>query len=197
RDASMARIAATLGADQQAVRDDFAAWNSRRRMGPSRAPQQAPAGTGEAAQKGMTPDLFLMLVVAANRDLFPQVRNGGVALADLEDERARSVFVALEESYRAEEKGFEAVCARIDDPRLRELAIARVASGELDINPERMVADGVRGVRQRTLRKRIDSLNAEMRRTEKQDPARTRELLAEKIHLDSEMERLKTRAAGA
>jgi cell shape-determining protein MreC len=62
-----------------------------------------------------------------------------------------------------------------------------------------MVADGVRRIRQRALRTRIESLSAEMRKAEKEsrDPSRMRELLAEKMHLDSELERLKTRAAGA
>ena len=82
---------------------------------------------------------------------------------------------------------------------LRDLAIRKVSSGEFDLNQERLVADGVRRIRQRALRKKIDLLATEMKRAEKEsaDPARMRELLAEKMHLDSELERLKTRAAGA
>ncbi len=146
----------------------------------------------------MTPDLFLMLAVAAHRELFPVVRNGGLVLADLDDDRAARLYVALEEAFRAEEQGFEALCARLDDPVLRDLVIRKVASGEFDLNQERMVADGVRRIRQRALRKKTDLVSAELRKLEKEaaDPARLRELLAEKMHLDSELERLKTGAAG-
>lgn len=126
------------------------------------------------------------------------MRNGGVALSDLDDESAKSLFIALEEAFRAEEQGFEAVCARIEDPRVRDLVIRKISSGEFDLNQERMVADGVRRVRERSLKKRIDLLGAEMRKAEKElaGPARMRELLAEKMHLDDELERLKARVAG-
>jgi hypothetical protein len=56
----------------------------------------------------------------------------------------------------------------------------------------------VRRIRQRVLAKRRDLLSAEMRKTEREkpDPARMRDLLTEKMHLDDELEKLKTRAAG-
>ena len=206
RDGYMTLLADTLDTDVQAMRQDFSSWQSRRRYGPGRSARVAETG-GEkgpatearrAESAAITPELFLMLAVAANRDLFPLVRNGGIALLDLEDERARSLFVALEEAFRAEEQGFDALCARIDDSGLRDLAIRKVSSGEFDMNQERIVADGVRRIRQRALMKRIDSLSAEMRRAEKEPhtPAKMRELVAEKMHLDDELERLKSRAAG-
>ena len=199
-------LADTLGVDVAAIRQDFASWQQRRRIGGGSASRReaAPGGSPrEAAQpaaQGTTvaSDLFLMLAVAANRDLFPLVRNGGVALSDLDDESAKCLFVALEEAFRAEEQGFEAVCARIEDARVRDLVIRKISSGEFDLNQERMVADGVRRVRERSLKKRIDLLGAEMRKAEKESagPARMRELLAEKMHLDDELERLKARVAG-
>jgi DNA primase len=207
RDGYLTLLADTLGADAQAVRQDFASWMSRRRFGgprSSRGGAGAPGqgrGAGDArgeGQEAVSSDLFLMLAVAANREFFSLVRNGGIVLSDLDDERARSLFVALEEAYRAEEPGFEALCARIEDAGLRDLAIRKVSSGEFDMNQERLVADGVRRIRQRALRKKVDMLSTEMKKAERetQNPARMRELLAEKMHLDGELERLKTRAAG-
>jgi DNA primase len=204
RDGYMNLLADTLGADVQALRQDFQAWTRKRRFGgggqgTSRAepPGREPAAAKEGASS-LASDLFLMLAVAANRESFALVRAGGVLLSDLDDERARSLFVALEESFRAEEPGFEAFCARIEDAQLKDLVIRKASSGEFDFNQERLVADGVRRIRQRALGKKIDMLAAEMKRAEKEsaDPARMRELLAEKMHLDSELERLKTRAAG-
>jgi DNA primase len=184
-----------LDADAQAVRRDFASWRSRERKR-ARGPEGAPA---EGATETVSSDLFLMLAVSANRELFPLVRNGGVGLADLDDERARTLFVALEDSFRAEETGFDALCARVEEPGLRDLVIRKAASGEFDLNQEAVVRDGVRRVRQRQLRRKIDELGTEMKRTEREkpDPARMRELLAEKIHLDSELAKMNTRVAGA
>jgi DNA primase len=198
KDGYLSQLADELDADIQAVRQDFAGWMSRRRFsGPhGEVRRTAPRSPDESSEA--SPDLFLMLAVAANRDLFPLVRHGGIMLSDLDDDKARALFVALEESYRAEESGFEALCARIEDPAVRELAIRKASSGEFDLNQERLVADGVRRIRQRALGKRMDMLAAEMRKAEKEprDPARVRELLVEKMHLDSELEKLKARAAG-
>ena len=207
KDGYLTLLADALGADVAAVRRDFASWTGHRRPGPAGAAGGTAgwtAGGGAAATAGgepegaVSPELFVMLAVAANRELFPLVRNGGFGLSDLDDERARTLFVALEEAFRAEESGFEALCARIEEPTLRELAIRKVSSGEFDMNQERMVADGVRRIRQRVLAKRRDLLSAEMRKTEREkpDPARMRDLLTEKMHLDDELEKLKTRAAG-
>jgi DNA primase len=186
-------LAGALDADGEAVARDYAAWKGARRtrIGPAR-------GMGEEAI-AVSSDLFLMLAVAANRELFPLVRTGGIALADLEDERAKVLYIALEESYRAEEASFDALCARIEDNALRDMTARRAASGEFEMNPRQMVADGVKRIRQRSLRKRIEALGAEMRKAEREkpDPARMRELLAEKMHLDGELARLNTRAAGA
>jgi len=202
KDGYLALLADNLGVDVRAVRQDFSVWLGTRQRGSlrrdlAREPQGREQG-GTGGGGAVTPDLFLMIAVASHRELFPVVRNGGLVLTDLDDDRAARLYVALEEAFRAEEEGFESLCARLDDPVLRDLVIRKVASGEFDVNEERMVADGVRRIRQRALRKKTDLLSAELRRLEKEavDPARMRELLAEKMHLDSELERLKTGAAG-
>ena len=206
KDGYLGLLADSLGVDVGAVRQDFTAWLRRRQPGGARreaaragsASRAAAAGAGESAG-AVSQELFLMLAVAAHPELFPAVRNGGIGLPDLDDERAARLFVALEEAFRAEEEGFEALCARIEDAALRDLVIRKVASGEFDMTQERAVADGIRRIRERALRRRSDLVSAELRRLEKEtgDPARLRDLLAEKMHLDGELERLKGPAAPA
>jgi DNA primase len=179
--------AEAIDADPAAVRGDFASW--KKRQGPSGARSGSLSARIEEAASA---DLFLMLSVAANQALFSFVRNAGISLTDLDDERARMLFVALEEAFRDGESGFAALCARIEDTALRETAIRKASSGEFDLNPERLIADGVKRVRERALQRRTERLGAELRRMEKEapDPARERELLAEKMHLDGELARL-------
>ena len=179
------QVAEALGASSEAVTADFERWQARQRGRIKRS--------GPAADEGaMPPELFLMLALAANRDLFPGVRAGGVALADLEDARARALYVALEEGFRGEETGLDALLARLDDAGLRELVVRKAASGEFDVNPERIVTDSVRRIRQRSLRRDRDAVQARLLRLEgeRTDPAEMRELLAEKQHLDSELAKL-------
>ncbi len=205
KDGYLTQLAESLAADVQVVRDDFAAWQGRGRFGghrPGRAEQETEERSIETRrlrQGAMSTDLFLMLAVAANQALFQEVRKGGIGLSDLEDERARTLFVALEEAFRADEQGFEAVCERIEDADLRDLAIRKVSSGEFELNQERMVSDGVKRIRRRTLEKKADLLMAEMRKADREgcDAVRMEELLTEKKYLDGELERLKTGAARA
>jgi len=180
------QAAYALGASTEAVSADFARWQDRQR---GRVPAAGPAAADDAAT---TPELFLMLALAANRDLFPGARAGGVSLADIEDARARALFVALEEGFRGEEAGMDALLARLEDAGLRELVVRKAASGEFDENPDRIVADSVRRIRQRSLRRARDAVEAKLRRLEgdRADRAAEQELLAEKQHLDSELSRL-------
>ncbi len=179
------QVADALGASSEAVAADFDRWQSRQR-GRVRPTGPTP---GEAASP---PELFLMLALAVNRDLFPGVRAGGVTLADLEDPRARALYVALEEGFRGEETGLDALLARLDDAGLRELVVRKAASGEFDVNPDRIVSDSIRRIRQRSLRRDREAVQAKLRRLEGEhaDPADVRELLAEKQHLDSELAKL-------
>jgi DNA primase len=192
-DGYLAQIAESLDAEPGAVRRDFAAWRTRERDRSRGKTASAPEGP-----QPVSADLFLLLAVAANRDLFPIVR-GGTSISDFDDERARALFVALEECFRAEQTGLDALCDRIESPALKDLVVRKIASGEFDLNQEKMVKDGVRRVRQRELAKRIDQLGAEMRRMERERPdaARLRELMAEKMHLDDELAKLNTGAARA
>ncbi len=180
-------VAEAIDADPAAVRGDFGSWKAGQRR--SGVPSGVPSARIEEAASA---DLFLMLSVAANQELFSVVRNAGISLTDLDDERARTLYVALEEAFRDGESGFEALCARIEDPVVRDTAIRKASSGEFDLNPERLIADGVKRVRERALRRKVERLGAELRRMEKEapDPARARELLAEKMHLDGELARL-------
>lgn len=182
-------VAETIGVEESAVRADFETWQHGNRTARSSLPAAAP----ESPQPD-TEDLFLMLAVCCNMELFPSLRNSGLNFADLEDERARALFVALEESYRAEEKTLDSVTARLEDPALRDMVLRRSARGEFDQNGEAMVADGVRRVRQRLLKRKREELSAEILRRERDTPpdyVRIRELVAEKMHVDDEIARLR------
>jgi DNA primase len=181
----MRRLAEKIGIEENAVRMDFTAW----RKSPRSAQGAREEGEGDRA---VTDDLFLMLAVAAHQELFPVVRNSGLGMRDLQDERARELYIALEEAFRADEKTLEAILARVGSGWLREAVIRKVSSGEFDLNQEKMVADAVKRIKQTTLRKKRDELDAEIRRVEHESPdiARANELLAEKMHLDNEIARL-------
>jgi DNA primase len=138
----------------------------------------------------MTADFFFMLAVAAHRDYFAQVRNL-LDPEDLEDSRARKLFVALEECFRAGESSEESLLARLEDPELRGEVLARTASGAFAEEPERLVQDGLSSVRRRALERRSAGLAARLALSGRQEQAALRDLLAEKMHIDEELAKLK------
>ncbi len=186
----MRRLAEAITVDEGAVRADFASWKRGLRQG------HASKGEGEEG-RGSSTDLFLMLALAIHQELFPRVRSSGIALSDLEDPRARELFVALEEAFRAEEMSFDALLARVEDETLKETLVRSVSSGEFDVNQEKAVEDGVKRIKQRTLKRKSDELAAQMRRmeSEKTDPAQMRQMLAEKMHLDDELAKLRAKSS--
>ena len=183
----MKSFAEAIGVEEADVRADFSAWMKGPKIA-NRPSREEP--------KAASQDLFLMLVALAHPDIFPLVRTG-VALGDFEDGSARELFVALEEAYRAGQTGIESVLSRLEDRKLAETAMARIASGEFDVNQERAARDGMKRIKQRTLRKKRDELAGEIRRAEGTlDASRMNELLAEKMHLDGELARLSVNTPG-
>jgi DNA primase len=186
RDGYFRTLAEELGVEFESVREDFRK-NAARASAPARlAPAEQPAS--------MTSDFFFLLAVAANRDYFARVRNL-LGPEDLEDPRARKLFVALEECFRAGESSEEALLGRLEDPELRAEVLARTSSGAFAEEPERLVRDGMSSVRRRTLERRSAGLAARLA-LHREGEAALRDLLAEKMHIDEELAKLKKGTQG-
>jgi DNA primase len=185
RDGYFRAVAEELGVDFESVREDFRK-HAARAAGSRTAPPPAQS-------QGPTADFHFMLALAVHRDYFAQVRNL-VTLEDLEDPRARKLFVAMEECYRSEESSLQALLARLEDSELREELLAKAASGAFSEDPERLVRDGLNAVRRRGLQRRSAELAAMLAASSRPEPDRLRELLAEKMHVDEELKN--TRVSG-
>jgi len=181
RDGYFRLVAEDLGVDFESVRSDLlrGAERSITRSNSHRA----------AEVQGISADLFFLLAVAVNREFFPEVRKT-VVVDDLEDLGARKYFVALEECYRQGETTEEALLRRLEDEELRDLLLGKTASGEFTINPEGLIRDGLREIRRRSLEKRRRSVVSALTRSKDQDPRKLKELLAEKMYLDEELQKL-------
>ncbi len=77
----------------------------------------------------------MMLAVAANPEQYPALRARDLRLEDLQDPRARQVYLALEECFRAEQQGLRALVERIDDADLRTLILEKAATEEFGGEP--------------------------------------------------------------
>jgi len=148
---------------------------------------QASAETARTGPIRRSQDLVFMLAVSINSRLFSRVRSY-VDLQNLDDPRARELFIALEECYRAETMGLAQLVEGIKDPELAKAVMEAAASGEFDEKSDRLIEDGIRNARRRGLERRRDRL---LEGLESGDASGMQELLSEKMHLDTELAQLK------
>lgn len=195
RGAFLDLAARELGANPISIRADY---ESAKRGAQTRAPKE---GTGspivrkKPSGSARTDDLVFMAAAALNAERFGDVRSA-IKPEDLDDFRARDIFIALEEGFRADETGVESILARVEDESVRLFVREVSARGEFAENADRFLSDGMAMVRRRSLerkRERLLSRIAELGAFGGQ--AASAEaltgLLYEKQRLDSEWEAMK------
>jgi DNA primase len=183
-----------LGANPSSIRRDYEA---AKRGAPDRRASSRQDGQrrSEAAQgAARTIDLLLMAAVVLNADRFESVR-AEIGPDDLDDFRARDLFIALEEGFRADDTSVESVLSRVEDESSSRFVREASASGELSINAGKLVSDGVAAVRRRSIERRRERLLARIAEAEAAAPGggggSLNDLLGEKKRLDSEWEAMK------
>jgi len=161
-------------------------------------------------------ELSLLIAVAVNyafpreERLFTKFRIS-LEIDEIEDPNAKEIFIALEECIRYSETGMDELLARISSPELKKLILERSMTGEFSINAEKYVADGIKKTREKRLERRQEEIIERLRFLKKkaagihathdssaaeqstpdETELETRELLAEKMKVDNELNQLK------
>ncbi len=190
RDGYLRNLAEALQVDFESVRSDFLRYRSAGGVPGGGQRRAEAAAEEEGIGSDLFSDLYVVLAVAVNREYFPEARRT-ISVEDLEDRRARELFIALEECFREDTTETDALLLRLPDPGLRGLVVERLSSEQFSVNQERVIRDGLRSIRRRGLEKRRSSVEAELPSAEAAGGPRWRELLAEKIFLDDELEKMK------
>jgi DNA primase len=184
RDALFERVAHELRVDARSLRSDY---EDAKRGLPVRR-QERPAGERESPLQ-RTPDYVFMVAVAANLELFKDVRKA-ITIEDLDDRRAKDLFIALEEGYRAEDIRLESVLARLSDEQLRNSVLAAAASGEFDQNADRFVEEGILRIKRRSLALRHEKIRERIAELGTTGEGLS-ELQYELMHIDAELAKMK------
>lgn len=183
QEGSLRLLAENLGVDFESVKNDFYKYRKRERIGNT-------IGNLQNESRKITGDLFLMLAVAANRQHFLELRKR-LLVEDLEDSRAREVYIALEDCFREEENSDNAFLSRFGNEELKRLVLEKISTEEFSINPEILISDGIKLVRRRSLEKRGKQLSVLLAQGEGKDNRMEKDLLSEKEYIDKELENLK------
>ena len=213
REALLQEVALHLGLDNDTVRTEYlrrarsgGSGGSGGGVGGSRptpaAGRSANGGETAAAAGPAGAELRLLLAVAVNRDAFGAVRNQ-LAADELEDERARALYIALEDCYRHGETDTDSLLCRLESTALQAMVAEKLLIDEFTVNAATYIAEGVRRVKAYALVRRRDQLLERFRRAvggaavvegaagEGGPLPDVNELLADKMFLDSELKKLR------
>jgi DNA primase len=201
RDACIEAVADAIRADKGAILGDFERWQhsaNGRSAASTRSPEKPDFEEVPDTEQPvrMNDELFLLMVVSVNTDLYPEFR-ASIGMREIEDPSAKELFIALEECFIKEESGTDALLSRIVSQRLKNFFIERGMSpefrGDSKRNPGKMMEGGIRRVKGKRLRRRLTEISAELRLREKNSGVEEddlQELIIEKMHIDAELRNL-------
>jgi DNA primase len=190
RDDCIAAAAVSFRLDRNAMRMDF---SKRKPAGLRHDVQENLSGVLPGRPILMNRELFLLAVVTANPELYPEFR-AALEIREIDDPAAKELFIALEECYRHDENGIDSLLRRISDEALRNFIVKRGASPEFSRDPRRLMEDGINGIKKESLRKRLKEIDSQMQESERgTGGGNINELVAEKMFIDSQIRRLKGR----
>lgn len=193
RDAFIQAAATRLGADPASVRNDFNRFldkDSSRRTPDSTMPL-LPAFVAGA-------DAELIAAIASEPDLFEAARSE-IGPNDFDEEALKDAFITMEECYRSGNQGVATISARLASEGLRDFILQKIAAGAYAYNTKLFVADGVRRIKERALRRQQQKIVARIREydaTRDGDELSLDDLMYEKMFLDAELTRIKEERHG-
>jgi DNA primase len=187
RDSCMGAIADEFGVDRRAVQDDYYRYAS----GSVRTVKAGGAPERENPPR-MNGELYLLTAVFLHPRFYRELR-AAFSAEELEDSHARELFIVLEEWFRNSEngadspEGYQDLLSRVTEGGLRDFIMRQGAGGAFD-KPEQIVRDGIARIKSRTLERRRAEIVRQLR-SPGIDGLRQEDLLAEKLHIDSELTR--------
>jgi DNA primase len=143
----------------------------------------------------MNSELFLLTVVSANFRLYPEFRTA-LEIKEIDDPAAKELFIAMEECYIHDESGIDSLLLRIENEELRNFITRRGLSPEFksrenSADPEKLMEDGINGIRKKRLLKRLSEIGTEL--NNEHDGESINDLLEEKMFIDSQIRKFEGR----
>ena len=191
RDALLQEVALHLRLDHDTVRAEFHRRAAGARSG-GRRPLPGGVGPGSGRRCGTGRGRVATDAGGIREsELFAAVRSR-LEVDDLEDARARVLYIALEDCYRHDQTDTEHLLLRLEPPELRSLVAQKLGSDEFTVNADAYVSKGIRHVKSHALERKRDRLLEQIRQAEHAGASQVvNGLLADKIHLDSELNKLR------
>jgi len=185
------RIADINKIERNAVQKDYLQWKSGGSSRTFTDRQDDKPAMQKSYRVTRNDELVLLTIVALNMELYEEFR-AALEIKEIDDPAAKELFIALEECFMHEERGIDALLARISYEELRKFIAERGTSGEFSGDSRKLMEDGLKRIRKKSLKKRLTEINAQMRESEREKDGNVNinELLAEKMSIDLQIRKL-------
>ncbi|TCW60188.1 DNA primase [Treponema sp. J25] len=194
RESCVNEIADAFGVEKTAILKDFYHRTTQEERQGARNVQRS----SRSSTIHLNDEVYLFLTVIAQRKWYPFVR-AHLSPDMVEDSRAKELFVSLEECYRLGREDMDSLLEQIQDPLLRDFVLEKTAEGAFSVQPEKIVQDGIRRIRIRHLERQrttvVTKLKLAQSQLEYSRQDSLEDMLAEIMHIDAEIKRLKDEMA--
>lgn len=185
KESCLEQLVQAFNLNPEAVRRDFNnREQARERVGSSQSTVKQPV-----REVKLNSELRVLLAVIADLSQFAKVRNE-ISVNDFDDPAAKSIFIALEECFRADDLTFVSVLNHCNDKELQQLITKVIEAKEFSKNENQIVQDGIRLIKRKKLEKQREKLMNRIRQLKPatvQEQQLMQELLAEKMNIDRKL----------
>ena len=195
REACIEAVASEMRVDRSAIADDYKRWKGSGGNASRKTVSEEAANTELTIR--MNDELYALTVVSLNTYLYPEFR-AAVEMREIEDDCARELFIALEECFRTEESGSDALISRITSPVLRNFIVERGISQEFRSDskrdPRKLMEDGIKRIKGKKFYHRLAEIDGTLKSMERNSgngiEDLIQELIDEKMYIDNEIRKL-------
>ena len=186
REASLEIIADSISVSVRSINEAF---RQSHRRGTSANSTKLEKQTN-LTQHHVNPELLLIIALVIHPEYFERLRSQ-VHVENIQGTQARTLYSLLEEHYRNDNMEFTKILESIEDKFLKDLILKKASSDEYGDDPQEYIFSTLQRVRKDWLREKRKEIELLLRKTERsKDQRALRELLSEKVYIDSRLENL-------
>ena len=143
-----------------------------------------------SAQVSISSELLLLIAIIIHPEYYEGLRPQ-LKVEKFQETESRVLYSILEEHYRTDAMDFAKIFESIDNESLRNLVLKKASSDEYGNDPEKYILSVLKRVDNDLLRRNQKEIELLLRRKElSNDREALRELLSEKVYIDSKIENL-------
>jgi DNA primase len=102
-------------------------------------------------------ELYFVMYLLTNPQ-FTALGRRHLTADDFQDGLARKIFELIEETSQDSQIDLEEVFSQLNHPELQKSVLEKISLGEFSLNPDRVIDDGIRKIKEGSLKRKLEGL---------------------------------------